>query len=484
MPPPGLLGLITRGAGALGQRLAATQQPQAPTTPQAPDPTQRALFNALVNPNMPIEAGFRTPSEKTNADLERQARIRNQLLAGRSAIIERARLQGRQVGIDPNTGAPIISGPVTQQLVNGQLVGVRPSGLLESQVMTTPTGQRFVFDREGRVVGTNAPVSMLSDRPDLSNVDRFGNAAMLPMDAVDRAAFNQGQGTVSEQRRLSPAIQQAFQQALRGSMASPAATGAAAAPATAAPTATATAAPAPAAPYTPSPATRALMAAPMPAALAAVSPPLATAARPVPLEQAVSQAEQFIAEETPELVPNLPRQQRVAQAVANTEAEIQRELQTGRDRNKLRQLLQRARLLKSGPREVQDMLLEEAAPETPPASRTPATQPTNPPTTSGAVAASTPSPRPLSPEEVRKNLFDIAAATQAVRREQAAANPPAERGFFAPIRDFFRGSPELSNTATSGAAPAVSWARRLAIRDAFQRGELTEAEASRLLGGM
>lgn len=167
-----LADLLLRGAGALGQRLAATQQPQAPTTPQAPDPTQRALFNALVNPNMPIEAGFRTPSEKTNADLERQARIRNQLLAGRSAIIERARAQGRQVDVDPNTG----------QLIIGDVPASSP--------VRTIGGQRFAFDAQGRPVGMAADTGVAPPRmqgqttpsvltPEMADMNRQRIAAAL-----------------------------------------------------------------------------------------------------------------------------------------------------------------------------------------------------------------------------------------------------------------------------------------------------------------
>jgi len=175
-----LADLLLRGAGALGQRLAATQQPQAPTTPQAPDPTQRALFNALVNPNMPIEAGFRTPSEKTNADLERQARIRNQLLAGRSAIIERARLQGRQVDVDPNTG----------QLIIGDVPA--------SSLVRTIGGQRFAFDAQGRPVGMAADTGVAPPRvqgqttpsvltPEMADMNRQRIAAALS-EALRRSA--------------------------------------------------------------------------------------------------------------------------------------------------------------------------------------------------------------------------------------------------------------------------------------------------------
>ena len=169
MPPPGLLGLITRGAGALGQRLAATQQPQATTTP---NPLQTAFTNALINPNMPIEAGFQTPSAKVNADLERQARIQNQLLAGRAAIIERARAQGRQVNVDQATG----------QLIIGDVPA--------SSSVRTIGGQRFAFDAQGRPVGMAGDTGVAPPRmqgqttpsvltPEMADMNRQRIAAAL-----------------------------------------------------------------------------------------------------------------------------------------------------------------------------------------------------------------------------------------------------------------------------------------------------------------
>ena len=175
-----LADLLLRGAGALGQRLAATQQPQAPAPAQTVDPVQRASTNALINPNMPIEAGFRTESAKTNADLERQARIRNQLLAGRLAIIERARLQGRQVDIDPNTG----------QLVIGDVPASSP--------VRTIGGQRFAFDAQGRPVGMAADTGVAPPRmegqttpsvltPEMADMNRQRIAAALG-EALRRSA--------------------------------------------------------------------------------------------------------------------------------------------------------------------------------------------------------------------------------------------------------------------------------------------------------
>lgn len=172
-----LADLLLRGAGALGQRLAATQQPQAPTTP---NPFQTAFTNALVNPNMPIEAGFQTPSAKVNADLERQARIQNQLAAGRAAIIERARAQGRSVSTDPATG----------QLVIGDVPASSP--------VQTVGGQRFAFDQQGRVVGMAGDTGVAPPRvqgqttpsvltPEMADMNRQRIAAALS-EALRRSA--------------------------------------------------------------------------------------------------------------------------------------------------------------------------------------------------------------------------------------------------------------------------------------------------------
>jgi hypothetical protein len=229
-----LADLLLRGAGALGQRLAATQQPQAPTTP---NPLQTAFTNALVNPNMPIEAGFQTPSAKVNADLERQARIQNQLAAGRAAIIERARAQGRSVSTDPATG----------QLVIGDAPASSP--------VQTVGGQRFAFDQQGRVVGMAADTGVAPPR-----VQGQTTPSVLTPEMAD----------MSRQR-----IAAALGEALRRS----AAPVAAAAPAMAAPVAAA--APAMAAP--------AVAAAPAPTMAAPAAPalPLPTApARPTPMPSA------------------------------------------------------------------------------------------------------------------------------------------------------------------------------------------------------
>jgi hypothetical protein len=225
----------------------------------------------------------------------------------------------------------------------------------------------------------------------------------------------------------------------------------------------------------------------MPAILSAPAAPLASAERTLSPEQALAQAEQFLQEEPARIAEETSRKEdkEYRDQIAKTTQELA-QARIQKDVSKVRQLSAKLNnLLVNTPGKVAEQQMARfgalgmgvGLPSNIGGTTATPVEPTTP-----AVATSSPATRPPSPEEIRKNLFDIAAATQAVRREQAASNPPAERGFFAPIRDFFTGSPELSSPSQTGATPAASWARRLAIRDAFQRGELTEAEANRLLG--
>ena len=66
------------------------------------------------------------------------------------------------------------------------------SGLPSNQVVTSDTGYKAVLDAQGNIVGTSAPTAPVS---------KFGD---------ERAAFNQGQGTMLEKAALGPNIRDAF----------------------------------------------------------------------------------------------------------------------------------------------------------------------------------------------------------------------------------------------------------------------------------
>ena len=70
------------------------------------------------------------------------------------------------------------------------------SGLPSNQVVTSDTGYKAVLDAQGNIVGTNAPTAPVS-----ASVGKF---------ADERAAFNQGKGTMLERAALGPNIRDAF----------------------------------------------------------------------------------------------------------------------------------------------------------------------------------------------------------------------------------------------------------------------------------
>lgn len=221
-----------------------TPAPVAPVQNQAEMLRQRAFQAALARPDMPIPPEFSTGSALGDEQERLRARYALMRDAGRSAVAERARAQGRSVTYD-QAGNPVI-GDVNPAQAIGQYA-VRPSGLMQSQVVDLPQGGRAVYDREGRLVGTN--LSGISD-----------------LDATDRAAFNRGQGTVAEQARLRSAMEEGVRKAMQAPMAAAAAT----AP-VAAPVAAPAAAPIAAAPVA-APAVRAPV--PMPASQATPAAPL------------------------------------------------------------------------------------------------------------------------------------------------------------------------------------------------------------------
>lgn len=70
------------------------------------------------------------------------------------------------------------------------------SGLPSNQVVTSDTGYKAVLDAQGNIVGTNVPTAPVS-----ASVGKF---------ADERAAFNQGRGTMLEKAALGPNIRDAF----------------------------------------------------------------------------------------------------------------------------------------------------------------------------------------------------------------------------------------------------------------------------------
>lgn len=182
---------------------AETQRQQAETQRQQAEMLrQRAFQAALARPDMPIPPEFSTGSALGDEQERLRARYALMRDAGRSAVAERARAQGRSVTYD-QSGNPVI-GDVNPAQAIGQYA-VRPSGLMQSQVVDLPQGGRAVYDREGRLVGTN--LSGISD-----------------LDATDRAAFNSGQGTVAEQARLRSAMEEGVRKAMQAPVAAAAAT--------------------------------------------------------------------------------------------------------------------------------------------------------------------------------------------------------------------------------------------------------------------
>lgn len=131
--------------------MAARQATQpAPAAPAQPTQAQRfrtAYFNALANPDMPIESQFSTGSAKTDAQAVARARAARMLAAGQAAVAERAQAQGRLMGTDPNTGAPIVgdapASPIVQESPGGVRVAYR-NGMPVGFSTPGPAAQRPV----------------------------------------------------------------------------------------------------------------------------------------------------------------------------------------------------------------------------------------------------------------------------------------------------------------------------------------------------
>lgn len=288
--------VVQRGLAAAQALAGVPAAPSAPTQAetqrqQAEMARQRAFTAYLgMGPDNRLPAQLSTGNPV--ADEQERLRARYALMrdAGRSAVIERAIAQGRSVTYD-QSGNPVI-GDVNPAQAIGDVS--RPSGLMQSQVVDLPQGGRAVYDREGRLVGTN--LSGISD-----------------LDATDRAAFNRGQGTVAEQARLRSAMEEGVRKAMQTPVAAAAATApvaaTAAAPVAAAPVATVQVAPTPSAfsipnvPTQPTP----MAAAPFRDATGRVDTaavaraqgriPVETAAPPITPEQELEQAKQFMEQE-------------------------------------------------------------------------------------------------------------------------------------------------------------------------------------------
>lgn len=165
----------------------------------AKNPDQMAAYNKAVNDETP----WYSPSSMRAMENERQAAARraNQMASGAQAIRETAIAQGRNVAVSPE-GRIQISDPDPSKAIGKY--AVRPSGLMQSQVEELPGGFKAVYDREGRLVGTNVPFEVPSD-PATKSPGPF-------MDAIDRAAFNRGDSTAAERAALYPAMEAAVRQ--------------------------------------------------------------------------------------------------------------------------------------------------------------------------------------------------------------------------------------------------------------------------------
>lgn len=155
----------------------------------ARDPAAMEAYNKATGNETP----WYSPSSLRAMENERQAAARraNQMASGAQAIRETAIAQGRNVAVSPE-GQIQISDPDPSKAIGR--FAVRPSGLMQSQVEELPGGFKAVYDREGRLVGTNLP-----------NVS--------PLDATDRAAVNRGEGTVAEGQSLRAAMDKAVRAA-------------------------------------------------------------------------------------------------------------------------------------------------------------------------------------------------------------------------------------------------------------------------------
>lgn len=164
------------------------------------NPDQMAAYNKATGNETP----WYSPSSLRAKENERQAAARraNQMARGAQAIRETAIAQGRNVAVSPK-GQIKIDEKIDPSKAIGKYA-VRPSGLMQSQVEELPGGFKAVYDREGRLVGTNVPFEVPSD-PATKSPGEF-------MDAMDRAAFNRGEGTAAEQAALYPAMEAAVRQ--------------------------------------------------------------------------------------------------------------------------------------------------------------------------------------------------------------------------------------------------------------------------------
>jgi hypothetical protein len=189
------------------QPVAPAAQPAAPAalTPQQEQLQRfnRAYYAYLANPDMPLDPSESTGTLRGDQQALARARAARMLAAGQSAVAERAAAQGRTLQTAPD-GTQFYGAPDPTRAIGNYRV--RPSGLMEDQVQTLPTGELALYDRTGRLVGTTASVESLSDRYDPKDVDSFGNPKRLPMDAIDRRAFNEGRGTASEREAFGSAL--------------------------------------------------------------------------------------------------------------------------------------------------------------------------------------------------------------------------------------------------------------------------------------
>lgn len=166
----------------------------------ARDPVAMQAYQKATGGNTP----WYSPSALSASENERAAAIRrtNQMSRGAQAVRERAIAQGRDVSVSPE-GQIQIGAPDPYKAIGKYRT--LPSGLSVDQVENLPGGFKAVYDREGRLVGTNAPVQVPADAATKSP-GQF-------MDALDKAAFNRGEGTAAEKAALYPAMEAAVRQA-------------------------------------------------------------------------------------------------------------------------------------------------------------------------------------------------------------------------------------------------------------------------------
>lgn len=161
----------------------------------ARDPVAMQAYQKATGGNTP----WYSPSALSASENERAAAIRrtNQMSRGAQAVRERAIAQGRDVSVSPE-GQIQIGDPDPYKAIGKYRT--LPSGLSVDQVENLPGGGKAVYDREGRLVGTNIPVD-------------------TGMSAADRADFNRGQGLASERSALRPAMEEAVRQAMEARVA-------------------------------------------------------------------------------------------------------------------------------------------------------------------------------------------------------------------------------------------------------------------------